>query len=126
MERVCKDAGAGEQGGKGIAARWRDRLSALGLQGKLVLSFSLMLLIGLTVSSWLFAGKSSEALQDILGEQARQLSQTLAMAAEKRYVNGEIEELRRLGLDLLKSRNIVLVAFVDGKGKPLAVASRDP
>src|ERR1044071_6798816 len=126
MESVAKDACAGEQGGDIRTARWRIRLSSLGLQGKLVLSFSLMLLIGLTVSSWLFAGKSSETLQDILGEQARQLSLTLAMAAEKRYVNGEIDELRRLGQDLLKSRNIVLIAFVDAKGKPLAVASRDP
>src|SRR5262249_22160788 len=113
-------------GEKAAAARWRKRLSSLGLQSKLVLSFSLILLIGLLVSSWLFAGKSSEALQDILGEQARQLSLTLAMAAEKRYINDDIDELRRLGQDLLKSRNIVLIAFVDAKGKPLAVASRDP
>lgn len=90
------------------------------------MAFSLLLLIGLSVCSWLFVAQSRETLSDILGEQARQISQTLAMAAEAPYLVNDLDQLERLGKDLLKSRNMVLVVFYDAGGKPIAVACRDP
>ena len=60
---------------------WKQFLAEIGLQGKLILAFSMLLMIGLSTSSWMFVKKSRETLEDILGEQARQMSQTLAMAA---------------------------------------------
>lgn len=105
---------------------FRRFLANLGLQGKLSMAFSLLLLIGLSVCSWLFVSQSRDTLSDILGEQARQISQTLAMAAEAPYLVNDVDHLERLGKDLLKSRNMVLVVFYDAVGKPLAVACRDP
>jgi len=105
---------------------WKQFLAEIGLQGKLILAFSMLLMIGLSTSSWMFVKKSRETLEDILGEQARQMSQTLAMAATSPYSGNEIEELQRLGKELLKGRNIVLVGFFDNQGKPLAVECRDP
>jgi len=105
---------------------WKQFLAEIGLQGKLILAFSLLLMIGLSTSSWMFVKKSRETLEDILGEQARQMSQTLAMAATSPYSGNDIEELQRLGKELLKGRNIVLVGFFDSQGKPLAVECRDP
>ena len=97
-----------------------------GLQGKLIFSFSLLLMIALTTTSTVFVGKSHSILSDIVGEQARQISQTLAMAAESAYETKDTAQLQQLGKDLLRSRNIVLVAFYDTKGAPLASACRDP
>jgi signal transduction histidine kinase len=105
---------------------WKQFLAEIGLQGKLILAFSLLLMIGLSTSSWMFVKKSRETLEDILGEQARQISQTLAMAATSPYAGNDTDELRRLGKELLKGRNIVLVGFFDAQGKPLAVECRDP
>src|SRR5882672_3867864 len=105
---------------------WKQFLAEIGLQGKLILAFSMLLMIGLSTSSWMFVKKSRETLEDILGEQARQISQTLAMAATSPYAGNDTEELQRLGKELLKGRNIVLVGFFDAQGKPLAVECRDP
>lgn len=98
----------------------------LGLQGKLILTISLVLLIAMGTSSVLSARKNREALSDIIGEQARQIAQTLAMAAETPYELNDADELQRLGKDLLRSRNIVLVVFYDPNGQPLAMACQDP
>jgi signal transduction histidine kinase len=105
---------------------WRALLARVGLQGKLIIAFSLLLMVALVCTSALYVHKSHDALSDILGEQARQISQTLAMAAEPAYQDGDTKQLTRLGNDLLKSRNIVLVIFYDASGKPIATASRDP
>src|SRR5882672_2164274 len=105
---------------------WKQFLAEIGLQGKLILAFSMLLMIGLSTSSWMFVKKSRETLEDILGEQARQISQTLAMAAASPYGGNDIEELQRLGKELLKGRNLVLVGFFDADGKALAVECRDP
>lgn len=101
-------------------------MARIGLQGKLIIAFSLLLMAALVCTSALYVHKSHDALSDILGEQARQISQTLAMAAEPAYQDGDVKQLNRLGTDLLKSRNIVLVIFYDASGKPIATASRDP
>jgi signal transduction histidine kinase len=109
------------------APSFRQRFMAkLGLQGKLILGFGFILMLALATTSILFVKKSRDTLSDILGEQARQISQTLAMAAEEPYLEGDVSQLQRLGRDLLKSRNIVLVEFYDAGGQPLASACRDP
>jgi signal transduction histidine kinase len=105
---------------------WRRLTWRSGLQGKLIFSFSLLLMIALTTTSTVFVGKSHSILSDIVGEQARQISQTLAMAAESAYEAKDEAQLKQLGKDLLRSRNIVLVAFFDTTGRPLASACRDP
>jgi signal transduction histidine kinase len=48
------------------------------------------------------------------------------MAATSPYSGNDIDELQRLGKELLKGRNIVLVGFFDSQGKPLSVECRDP
>jgi signal transduction histidine kinase len=39
---------------------------------------------------------------------------------------GQVRELHQIGLDLLKGRNILSVAFLDAQAHPLTMASRDP
>ncbi len=108
---------------------WHRRMLArLGLQGKLVAGFVLMLLCALCFSAWIFVSRSRETLSDLMGEQAAQISQSLALAS-RNGMSGEHpdgRELSRIGRDLLKSRNIVLVAFLDPAGRPVSVECRDP
>ena len=104
----------------------RSSVGRLGLQGKLVLAFSMLLLAALATATGFALERSQSTLAGLMGEQARQLSQTLAFAAVEPYQSGDAEQLHRLGADLIKSRNIVLVAFFDAEGKPLTMACRDP
>src|SRR5688572_16188646 len=106
---------------------WYRRISArTGLQGKLVLSFTFMLLIALGSSCWLFVNDSSNVIRNLMGEQAKEISRTLAMASETPLKAGDTRELNRIGRDLLKNRDVVAVAFWGPSGSVMAVACQDP
>lgn len=55
-----------------------QRRLGLRLQGKLILAFTVLLVIALGTTVWLFADRSSDTVSDILGEQARQIADTRA------------------------------------------------
>src|SRR3954447_9447330 len=98
-----------------VASWWQQapfyrRISAtLGLQGKLVICFMALLSLGLGASCWKFISHSSAQLADVMGEQARQLSSALAMSSEENLRTDNVDELRRLSQELIKSRNILFV-----------------
>ena len=109
--------------------RWswnRGLFMRLGIQGKLISAFMLILSIALGSTCWLFVSQSNNRLEDIMGEQARQISSALALASKPSLESNEVSELQQIGQDLLKSRNILFVAFLDGAGKPITLSSRDP
>ena len=105
---------------------WHRRaLARVGLQGKLVLCFMALLSAGLGASCYVFVSHSSRQLAEMVGENARQLSYSLALAARGALEAGESDELNVMGRDLLKSHNILFVAFLDAEGKAVSLASRD-
>ena len=105
----------------------RLRLTAgTGLQGKLVLCFFFLLAAALGASCWLFVTETRAAFDFMAGEQARQLSRTLAMASEPPLERGDEHELQRIGAELTRNQGLVAVAFFDAAGRQLAVSSRDP
>src|SRR5688500_1581711 len=109
------------------ASRWRPGvLMRLGIQGKLISAFMFVLSIALGSNCWLFVTQSRQRLEDIMGEQARQISYALALASKPSLESNETAELRTIGQDLLKSRNILFVAFLDRNGAPITMSSRDP
>jgi signal transduction histidine kinase len=97
-----------------------------GLQGKLVICFLLLLSAALGGSSWVYLRQSKRQLSDMIGEQARQISYALAMASKSANGVKPAAELHRIGRDLLDSRNILFVGFLDANGKPIDIASRNP
>ena len=101
-------------------------LQRIGLQGKLIFAFMLMLTLALGSSCWLFVSHSTRRLSDIMGEQARQISYALALSSKSSVESNDVRELKQIGDDLLKSRNILFVAFLDKNAKPICLASRDP
>lgn len=109
------------------ATPWYRRASAhMGLQGKLVLCFLSLLSVALGSSCWIFVSQSRERLADMMGEQAQQISYTLSLASKPAFEAGSKQELNRIGQDLLKSRNILFVGFLDVDGRAVSYASRDP
>src|SRR3954464_9162385 len=107
-------------------SRRRSLFMRLGIQGKLISAFMLILSIALGATCWLFVSQSNDRLEDIMGEQARQISAALALASKPSLQANEAGALRQIGQDLLKSRNILFVAFLDHNGAPIAMSSRDP
>lgn len=104
----------------------RGALMRIGLQGKVIFAFMFILSIALGSICWLFVSQSNQRLEDMMGEQARQISAALALASKTPLASNESHDLREMGQDLLKSRNILFVAFLDRNGLPIAMSSRDP
>lgn len=104
----------------------RRLLMRVGLQGKLILAFTFVLSIALGSICWIFVSQSNRRLEDIMGEQARQISYALALASKPSLEAHETADLKQIGQDLLKSRNILFVAFLDQNGIPISMSSRDP
>ena len=112
---------------RATTSTWRRTvLMRLGIQAKLIVAFMCILIIALAATCWLFLSQSNDRLEDIMGEQARQLSSALALASRPSLASNETLELRQMGQDLLKSRNILFVAFLDRDGMPITMSSRDP
>src|SRR5687768_5978233 len=108
-------------------APWYRRLAnRFGLQGKLVVCFMLLLSVALGASSYMFLHQSSRQLSEMIGEQGRQISSALALASKPAMTTRNRAELERIGQDLVKSRNILFVAFTDLENQTVALASRDP
>ena len=103
----------------------RAPLVRLGLQGKLVLSFFGVLAVTLGVCGLIFGTQSSRHMATLSGDQAKQLSFALSLASKSAMQAGNQRELNRIAQDLLKTNNILFVAFLDAAGKPMAVSSRD-
>src|SRR4051794_22594811 len=78
-------------------APWRRRiLMRIGLQGKLILAFSLVLSIALGSICWIFVSQSNRRLEDIMGEQARQISYALALASKPSLEAHETGDLKQI------------------------------
>src|SRR5262245_36196210 len=103
-------------------------MARFGLQGKLVLCFTGLLSLALGASCVIFLSQTKSCVQDIMGEQAQQLASTLAWSSEEsltRTDHGE-RDLAAFAGNLIKGRNILLVAFYDQDGRAIAQRSRDP
>lgn len=105
---------------------YRGALMRIGLQGKVIFAFMFIMTISLGSICWLFVSQSNQRLEDMMGEQARQISAALALASKSSLASNDSHDLREMGQDLLKSRNILFVAFLDHNGAPIAMSSRDP
>jgi len=108
-------------------APWYRRISAhTGLQGKLVLSFMLLLTLSMASALWLFLNESHVVLERVMAEQSRAVSQTLAMAIENPLGRRDVPDLQRVGRELLRNPDLLAVAFYGADGEMVAVATQHP
>jgi len=108
------------------APAFRRWSAHMGLQGKLIFAFMYVLVVAIGASCWLFGSQSSARMSQIMGEQARQISYALSLAAKSSFEQRNQTELSFIGHDLIKTRNVLFVAFLGPNGQQLATASRDP
>jgi len=107
-------------------APWYRRMSArVGLQGKLISCFLLLIVLSSGLNCWMFARQSGAQLNGLMGEQARQLSTALALSSEDDIRHENWSELTHMGQDLIKSRDILFVGFLNKDFQTRALASRD-
>jgi signal transduction histidine kinase len=108
------------------APAWRRTSNRLGLQGKLIVCFMMLLVAALGGSHYLFLHESRAALWHAATQRGMSLAQTLAMASRIPLDSDDKPELSRMAREFVKNADIVNVAFADAKGKVLAAASPDP
>src|SRR5581483_5425949 len=107
-------------------APWYRRMSArVGLQGKLISCFLLLIVLSSGLNCWMFARQSGAQLNGLMGEQVRQLSTALALSSEDDIRHENWSELTHMGQDLIKSRDILFVGFLNKDFQTRALASRD-
>ena len=102
----------------------RSKRLSFGLQGRLIFWFMTLLTAALGSSCWLFASQSTQQVSDMIGQQARLIAYTLSLAAEPSLAGGKRKELDEIGHDLLYTRNVLFVAFLDANRTPVALANR--
>jgi signal transduction histidine kinase len=108
-------------------APWYRRISAhTGLQGKLVLSFMLLLTLSMASALWLFLNESHVVLERVMAEQSRAVSQTLAMAIEAPLGRRDVPDLQRVSRELLRNPDLLAVAFYAADGEMVTVATQHP
>lgn len=98
----------------------------MGLQGKLIAAFMLLLTVGLEADGLLYASQTHQRLVELLGEQARQIAWGLSIASEQEVTNNKPTDLRQIGQDLLRTRNVLFVVFYDADYHPISISHRDP
>jgi signal transduction histidine kinase len=107
-------------------APWYRKASMrIGLQRKLILCFMAVLVAAMSVTCWVFAREMHARLADVMGEQTRQMAVALSLASEDAIRHNDYAELNRRGEQLIKSRNIIFVAFLDANAHAKTLASRD-
>lgn len=112
-----------------VKRRVRPRMltvgSRLGLQGRIVICFIAVMLLTLGATVFTFVNQTGNQLNDLIGEHSRQLSSTLALANEGPVRLRAQDDLNRIAKELIKSRNVLYVAFFDDDGHKISMASRD-
>jgi len=105
----------------------------LGLQGKLIVCFMMLLIAALGGSHYMFMNESRRMLLHSMTQRATSLAQTLAMASRIPIDTGDVRELARMAREFVKNDDIVNVAFSvfdhyfwDGRATSLAEQAKGP
>ncbi|HEX8524018.1 MAG TPA: HAMP domain-containing sensor histidine kinase [Tepidisphaeraceae bacterium] len=107
----------------GRARGWSQRL---GLQGKLIICFMMLLVAALGGSHFVFLRESRAALLHGASQRALCVAQTLAMAGRIPLDDVDKDELSKMAREFVKNEEIVNVAFADASGRVLAAFCPDP
>ena len=106
---------------------WYRRATArLGLQGKLIVCFMLLLVLAMCGSYWLFLRQTREGMWRSSSERAIALAQTMALGVTGPLEENDIRELTRIGKDFVKNDSVAGVVFASPAGQSLTAAFKDP
>jgi signal transduction histidine kinase len=97
----------------------------LGLQAKIIMSFMALVTLALAISSWTFAHLNSRRLTDLMSEQTRELTTALALSSKQSVRDQQWNDLTASSQELVKSRNLLFVSYLDSTAQPMSLACRD-
>lgn len=103
----------------------RRILLSIGIHGKLIISFMLLLMVAVSGSCWVFVLEAEHDMVHLIGHRVAEMSQTLAIASSGDLAKHDVPALNRLANQLLKNRDLLTIAFFNARGEPLVVACRD-
>jgi signal transduction histidine kinase len=121
MRPIGQQVGIGE----GKLSLHRRIGHSIGIHGKLIGSFMLLMLLAVGASCWVFVREAHEDTNRLLASRVSEMSQTLAMAACPELVRRDVAGLNALANRLLLNGDLLTIAFFDAAGKPLVLACRD-
>ncbi len=98
----------------------------LGIQGKLVLSFAILIGMALSISCWVFFYESRREVARHSAQQVVQLARLLGLTAAPSLKANDTWELDTLAREVIKNSDVSAVAFYNVDGHALSVACRDP
>ncbi|HEV7298096.1 MAG TPA: ATP-binding protein [Tepidisphaeraceae bacterium] len=108
-------------------APWYRRFSVgMGVQGKLVLAFMLMLTLALGTSLSIYVHQTRTVFWNVMGEHAIEVAHTLGMASERQLARRDVGDLDRIARRILRNSAVAAIGFYDAQGVLLSVASADP
>ncbi|MGD0463135.1 MAG: HAMP domain-containing sensor histidine kinase [Tepidisphaeraceae bacterium] len=102
-------------------ARFR---AGLALESKCIIAVMALLTASIGATSWLWASRIDQQVTGMMGEQARQTAYTLSMASREAISAGDVPTLQLMGNALLKTRNVLFIAFYNDAGNNIALADR--
>lgn len=97
----------------------------LGIQGKLVISFTLLIVMALTISGWVYFYESRKEVARHSAQQVVQLANLLGMSAGPSLQAKNEWALKEISREVMKNLDLTAVAFYDIDGKVLTAACRD-
>ncbi|HEY1684442.1 MAG TPA: ATP-binding protein [Tepidisphaeraceae bacterium] len=98
---------------------------SVGIHGKLIVSFMLLLLLAVSASCWVFVHEAHQDTNHLMATRVSEMSQTLAMAGSPGLTQRNVGELNTLANRLLRNGDLLTIAFFDAGGRPLVVACQD-
>lgn len=115
---------------KPSAAEGRDPLyrrigHSVGIHGKLIISFMILLFLAVSASCWVFVHEARDDTNRLIDQRVSEMSQTLAMAGAVDLANHNVANLNTMASRVLRNGDLLTIAFFDATGRPLVVACRN-
>lgn len=96
------------------------------MQKKLIIGMGLMMALVLGTATFLFFNRGQSILNELMSEHARQLATMVSHAAAQPFVEKDSRQLKQLGEDMIRNRNILAAAFFDVDGKMITMSGNVP
>lgn len=104
-------------------APWHRRILArIGIQGKLIIAFSTLLLLTVIGIHLIFISGARQMMNRISDTKTIDVAQSVATAAQPAMLNHDYADLVRISRDMLTRPDALAIAFYDAHGNPVYIA----
>src|ERR1700743_161100 len=86
---------------------------SVGIHGKLIVSFMILMLLAVGASCWVFVREAHEDMNRLIASRVSEMSQTLALAGTPDLIQRDIAGLNSLANRVLQNGDLLTIAFFD-------------